>query len=293
MSSLTRKLQQFFRLFRSDDPRDRIRLDRRLKTLPLIGAVVSRAQRLRASLTQRTPEDYLAMQRASFERYAAADHVVPGSIDGDFVVGSWQQHDAWSDYEEYLMRYVPTDASWVALEFGCGPGRNIRRWSERFARVDGVDISTRNLENARVFLSGKIPLEKMPQLFVTRGDDCGPALRQHYDFAFSTICLQHICVHSVRFRILQSLFECLQPGGRLSVQMGFGVPSPNTVGYEEDFVQATATNRDCDVAVSSPAEIERDLIRIGFENFEHWIRPTGPGDVHPHWIFFTAIKPAR
>jgi SAM-dependent methyltransferase len=191
------------------------------------------------------------------------------------------------------MRHVPRDESWVALDFGCGPGRNLRRWSALFARIDGVDISARNLENARVFLENTIPATKRPNLYLTTGDDCGDAPREHYDFAFSTICLQHICVHSVRFSILRSLFTCLKPGGRISIQMGFGVPSPCTVGYFDDYVIATETNRDCDVAVSSPDEIERDLARIGFRDFEYWIRPVGPGDVHPNWIFYTAIKPIR
>ena len=37
-------------------------------------------------------------------------------------------------------------------------------------------------------------------------------------------------------------------------------------------------------------QIERDLTAVGFAAFKYWIRPTGPGDTHPHWIFFTAVK---
>ena len=29
---------------------------------------------------------------------------------------------------------------------------------------------------------------------------------------------------------------------------------------------------------------------IGFENFNYYIRPVGPGDGHPNWIFFNATK---
>jgi SAM-dependent methyltransferase len=230
------------------------------------------------------------MQKRFYERNAAADIVSPGFIEGDHVVGSWAEHDEWADYEDYLMRYVPADASWVALDFGCGPGRNLRRWSSRFRRIDGVDISAKNLENAKTFIRDKVPPEKQPNLFLTGGQNCGDAPKNTYDFVFSTICLQHICVHSVRYSILRSLFDCLKPGGRLSVQMGYGIPSPHSRGYYEDFVAAPGTNRDSDVAIASPDEPKGDLEKIGFVNFEHWIRPVGPGDLHPAWIFFTAVK---
>ena len=231
------------------------------------------------------------MQKRAYEHLSSTGNVSPGRIEGDEVVGSLTAHDVWPDYETYLMRYVPRDASWVALEYGCGPGRNIRRWTDWFKRVDGVDIAQGNLDNARVYISDKVSELKQPNLFLTTGMDCGQAPKSAYDFAFSTICMQHICVHSIRYAILRSLFDCLKPGGRLSVQMGFGTPSPNTVPYHADHVQAAGTNRACDVAISSPDEMRLDLTAIGFEKFEYWIRPVGPGDLHPQWIFFTATKP--
>lgn len=254
--------------------------------------VVQLWDRLRALVGQRDAAGYLEMQKSTYELLAKADRVTPGNIDGDFVAGSWREHDAWPDYEEYLMRYVPRGAEWVALEYGCGPGRNLRRWSSWFKRIDGVDISAQNLANARAFVTGEIEAAKQPNLYVTTGRDCGDAPAGAYDFAFSTICLQHICVHEVRRSIFASIFRCLRPGGRFSAQMGYGLPSPETVAYEANFYQATGTNRDCDVAVGSPAEIERDLTSLGFTGFESWIRPVGPGDRHPNWIFFTATKPA-
>ncbi len=285
------KFAELIRLVRSSEPRDRILLRQTLHGLPIIRSVLARIQRLKARFTQRSPDDYVRMQKSTYEAFAAADHVEPGLIDGDFVVGSWRQHDEWEDFGTYLMKYVPPGNSWTAIEYGCGPGRNIRRWTDSFARIDGVDISATNLQNARTFLEGQILRAKMPNLFLTDGMDCGEAPKAAYDFAFSTICLQHICVYDVRFSILRSLFECLRPGGRLSIQMGFGVPSPQTVPYRANFVQAAATNRGCDVAIASPDEVGGDLAAIGFTDFECWIRPTGPGDYHPNWIFFTGVKP--
>ena len=189
------------------------------------------------------------------------------------------------------MQYVPKDESWLAIEYGCGPGRNILHWTKRFARIDGVDISAVNLENVKRYVADLLPPEKMPLLYQTKGMDCADAARNYYDFAFSTICLQHICVHEIRYSIFKSLFECLKPGGRISFQMGYGSPSPDTVPYEENFYQALGTNRGCDVEIRDYKLLHADLEKIGFQNLEHWIRPVGPGDMHPSWIFCTGLKP--
>lgn len=236
-------------------------------------------------------DDYTRMQRKQYLRDAKNSKVIPGQLIEDYVVGSWQEQDKWVDYETYLMKYVLPQDNLLALDFGCGPGRNIRTWSDWFQRIDGADISSTNLSNARIFLKDQIPEIKWPNLFLTSGPNCGDAPSQVYDFVFSTICLQHICSHSVRFSILQDMFRILVPGGRISVQMGFGSPSPLTVGYFEDNFSAVATNRGCDTEISTPDEPRQDLENIGFENFEYWIRPVGPGDFHPSWIFFTATKP--
>ena len=292
MNSSYYKIRRFFYLLFSSEPADKFYFKDRMRRVPVIGAAINGCLRLRAKLFQRTPEHYAKMQKNTYETYASLGKISPGAIAEELVVGSLTQHDVWPDYQEFLMKYVPRDASWVAIDYGCGPGRNIRRWTDWFKRIDGVDISERNLANARIFIQDKVAPEKSPNLFLTEGMNCGNAPQCAYDFAFSTICIQHICVHSIRFSIFKSLFDCLKPGGRISIQMGFGVPSPNTVSYYENYVQATSTNRGCDVAISSPDEPKKDLEKIGFVEFEYWLRPVGPGDLHPQWIFFTALKPA-
>ena len=236
-------------------------------------------------------EDYIRMQRNFYLRSAKRSKVVSGHLIEDQVVGSWREHDAWQDYETFLMKYVSSRDNLVGLDFGCGPGRNIRRWSGLFQRIDGADISSVNLSNARIFLKDQIPTVKSPKLFLTNGSNCGDASSDTYDFVFSTITLQHICSHTVRYAILKDLYRILKPGGRLSLQMGYGSPSPLSVGYFEDNYSAAATNRGCDTEISTPDEPKQDLENIGFVNFEYWIRPVGPGDIHPNWIFFTATKP--
>ena len=102
-------------------------------------------------------DDYVRMQRRYYVRNASKSSVEPGNLLDDKVVGSWREHDDWEDYLLYLMKYVPKNSQLVALDFGCGPGRNIRKWSSRFARIDGADISKTNLSNARIFLKSNLP----------------------------------------------------------------------------------------------------------------------------------------
>ena len=84
--------------------------------------------------------------------------------------------------------------------------------------------------------------------------------------AYSVICLQHICVYSVRLQILEGLFRALKPGGLLTFQMGYGPGHAQMVDYFDDFVGAPGTNGVADVGVLHPGEIAGDLARIGFTN---------------------------
>jgi hypothetical protein len=106
----------------------------------------------------------------------------------------------------------------------------------------------------------------------------------------STIALQHICVYDIRYSIFKDIFKVLKPNGIFTAQMGYGSPSPQTVGYYENYYDADGTNRTCDVCIESPEQLKKDLLEIGFTDFNYVIGPTGPGDFHPHWIYFNAKK---
>lgn len=140
-------------------------------------------------------QDYLKMQKRQFELAAKVATVRPGELKGDCVAAvDWVVQNDFVDYNKYLLAYLPKDQNAIGLEYGCGPGRNIAAWSSYFGRIDGVDISSQNLQNAKTYLSGVLGTEKMPNLCLTQGSNCGDAKSDAYDFAFSVICLQHICV---------------------------------------------------------------------------------------------------
>lgn len=205
----------------------------------------------------------------------------------DPVVGSFDGHNNWPDYENLFIN-LENQSELIGIDWACGPGRNIVKYNGRFKRLDGVDISPVNIEKASGYLKNNGIVDS--KLYVSNGVDLDVIESDIYDFAMSTIALQHICVYDIRFSILSEIYRILKPGGMITFQMGFGSPSPRTVGYYENFYDAEGSNRICDVCVESTDQIEGDLTKIGFKDFKYVIGQVGPGDIHPNWIYFNAIK---
>lgn len=204
----------------------------------------------------------------------------------DPVVGSFDAHNSWADYE-LLFRNLNNQSQLVGLDFACGPGRNLVRYKDRFKRLDGVDISPVNIDKAKEYTELN---HISPNLYVSDGVSIDCIQNDTYDFVMSTIALQHICVYDIRYSIMKDIYRVLKEGGIFTAQMGFGSPSSNTVGYYDNFYEATATNRGCDVCIETPQQLEKDLIEIGFTDFQFTIGEVGPGDYHPNWIYFNAKK---
>jgi len=229
--------------------------------------------------------DYLAMQNSYYDEYASQ-----WSLDfRDPVVGSYDAHNNWSDYDTFLFKDFDTKGL-VALEYGCGPGRNLIKFSNRFERIDGVDISDINIDKAKINLehngiSGS-------NLYVTSGDNLSMIEDNAYDVVFAVICFQHICSHEIRFSILKDIYRVLKPGGKLCFQMGYGgkegIP---TAGYFDDVFDAASTNGHADVSITDESDIQKDLTeKIGYINYKSDIRETGPGDNHRNWIWIQVEK---
>jgi len=237
---------------------------------------------------------YTQMQRSKYEENANAWTV----SNRDPVVGSFDSHNNWEEYEYLFTNICSSDlssdkfADMHVLDFGCGPGRNIVKYNGRFRQIDGADISAKNLENAVKWMQfNKINLNN--NLYLCNGYNLENIPGDVYDLIISTIVMQHICVYDIRKNYFREFHRILKKDGFISMQMGFGIPEQsrkNTVSYYTNNYDATGTNGQCDVAISNPNELKQDLAEIGFRNFRYIIGKTGPGDAHPFWIYFSAQK---
>lgn len=228
---------------------------------------------------------YSSMQKKQYE-YEASYWSLSNR---DPVVGSFDQHNNWKDYDTFLFKDILNLSEKIVLDFGCGPGRNLVKFNNFFKRMDGIDISQNNIDKAKLYLKHNQISEY--NLFTTNGTDLIKILNDQYDIVMSTICFQHICIWEIRFNLLQEIYRVIKPNGFITLQMGFGPRTEvNSVDYYNNFYEAQATNSCMDTRVEDSNQIKKDLEKIGFINFNCYIRPTGPGDTHPNWIFFNAQK---
>ncbi len=243
---------------------------------------------------------YQQMQKGYYE----SDSLTP-----DQIVGNVPWHETFPYETQLLFKYGDIRKPLVkdmhvkrALDFACGPGRMIKRMSNYFMNVDGCDLSSRLLIEAK----NRLGPDTKTNLYLTSGDDLGDVPKGRYDFVYSTIAMQHICVHSIRMKILNEMNERLNKDGVITIQMGF-TPNPNNetanmASWRDDHVNAQGTNSANDVAITLQdlPSVKEDFNSI-FKDTTFWFYDCSlmwndfDGATHPqywatHWIFINARK---
>ena len=190
---------------------------------------------------------------------------------------------------DFLFSRLKNSQEKIALDFGCGLGRNIALYSDIFKRIDGVDISDKNINLCRAIAKSR---NYNSVFYNCNGYDLSDIEDEIYDVIMSFITLQHISVHEIRLSYLKEFNRVLKPGALLEIQMGFGASkTANPVSYYENCYEAASTNGFWDVVIDDPDLILKDLKKPGFKDLEYRIvTPAGFSNIDDQFIFVTGVK---
>lgn len=203
------------------------------------------------------------------------------------LVGWYEEHN--NDPKEGELLFGGIDnipGNLVALEYGCGPGRNIIKFKDLFSRIDGADVSEEIL--AKVPLNLSQDNVAVPNIYLNNGHSLPDIGNEVYDVVFSVICQQHIGCRSWRLELYREFLRILKPGGYFRFQMGFGPGHHISVDYFHDYDETDTHHKD--VRVEDVDVLKKDLEDQGFVDFKHTL--TVPcHDLHPQWIWVSVRKP--
>ena len=178
---------------------------------------------------------------------------------GSFWHGT-KDHDV-SQNIEALVRHIEGEAPFRILDFGCGPGRDLMDWSARGHSPVGLDGSKVFCEMAR----------ERAGVEVWHQDFCALDLPKHnFDGVFANATLFHVPTSTLP-KTLKALNNTLKPGG---VLMSSNPRGPDIENFSGDRFGAYHS-----------LERWRDFMSAaGFEEIEHYYRPTGLPQSQQPWL---------
>ena len=212
----------------------------------------------------------------------------------DTCVGNFKTHEAYP-YKEYLLEKYQGGYG-RCLDFGCGIGRLIKTMLTSFDKVVGVDIATNNLKHAETYLTENGIEREKYDVFLVDGMSCNIDIDYKFDFAYSTLCLQHICVHETRQNIVKDICSLLKDDGQACFQMGTGGVWNDGALWMDNNYDAGGTNGSEDVFIPDESYfpvIEQDFNNAGYKDVIFEIKESPHpklNDYHTNWLFIHCKK---
>ncbi|RJG12572.1 class I SAM-dependent methyltransferase [Pseudomonas cavernicola] len=177
----------------------------------------------------------------------------------DFRAGT-RDHDV-SQNIAALLRHIEAEPPFTLLDFGCGPGRDLKVFTGLGHVAIGLDGSLRFAEMARADSGCEVWQQDFLKLDL-------PAER--FDGVFANAALFHVPGQELP-RVLRQLHATLKPGGVLF--------SSNPRGHNQEGWNAERYG-----AYHDLPSWRRYLTAAGFQELEHYYRPAGlPREQQP-WL---------
>src|SRR6184192_794527 len=169
-------------------------------------------------------------------------------------------HDV-SQNRNALIEHLVGEGPFRILDFGCGPGRDLKAFKELGYEAIGLEGAERFVELARNYSSCEVWQQDFLQLEL-------PA--EHFDGIFANAALFHVPSQELP-RVLKELYETLKPGGVLF--------SSNPRGSNEEGWS------DGRYACFFDLDTWRDyMISAGFVELGHYYRPPGLPRHRQPWL---------
>lgn len=191
-------------------------------------------------ISRRTLNDYNSRARVFHEH--THDHDVSQNIDA-------------------LLRHIGSTTPWRLLDLGCGPGRDLKTFSELGHEVIGLDGCQRFCDMAREFSACEVWQQDFLRLEL-------PEL--YFDGIFANATLFHVPAQELP-RVLGELYVSLKPGGALL--------SSNPHGNNEEGWQ-----RQRYASLHDPQRWQAYMSAAGFVMRESYYRPSGLPRSQQPWL---------
>jgi len=198
-----------------------------------------------------TPEELDRIARGTLDHYDQRAE--------DFWSGT-RDHDVRQNIEA-LLQAIEGDPPFTILDFGCGPGRDLRTFAALGHVAVGLEGSPRFAAMARAFSGCEVWQQEFLRLELPAG---------RFDGVFANAALQHVPAQELP-RVLDKLHASLKPRGALFSSNPRG---ENVEGW----------NRGRYSAYHDLETWRRYVTAAGFEEVGHYYRPAGlPREQQP-WL---------
>lgn len=201
--------------------------------------------------TKNTPQDLQTIARVTLESYEArAEAFWEGTRDHDVS----QNIDA-------LLRHIEAEPPFMILDFGCGPGRDLKAFADRGHVAIGLEGSASFVRMAQAYSGCEVWHQNFLALALPD---------KHFDGVFANASLFHVPGRELP-RVLRELHACLKPRGVLF--------SSNPRGDNEE-----GWSRGRYGAYHDLEAWRGYLAAAGFAEITHYYRPAGlPREQQP-WL---------